>query len=86
MAQYKNPYTRELLPQLLYDNLYEIMYRQKHKPKKTTNKYTHSQYWKNKKNMRKLCCIFDDMGYVMKYNWIMNIILGAQPPKNIEKY
>ena len=58
MAQYKNPYTRELLPQLLYDNLYEIFYRMKNKPTKTKNKYTHSQYWKNKHNMRKLCETF----------------------------
>ena len=68
----RNPYTREKLPQQLFDSMFEIIYRKKHKPQKRNHSYTHSKYWQNRKIMKMIETKCAKMNYTIKYEWVMN--------------
>ena len=68
----RNPYTREKLPQKLFDKMFEIIYRNRHKPQKRNCKYKHSKYWENRKVMYKIETQCSKLNYNIKYDWIMN--------------
>jgi hypothetical protein len=61
-----NPYTREKLPYYLLDRSNELKYRIKN-PKKV------SAFMKTIKNMKSLCKDIRNRGYIIKYEWIMDL-------------